>query len=84
MTEFNFDEFMTKAALNERREQLSHKLMCKESISKNHSDQDANGKCNWCGIKIAARSMRPPPPIGYVSNLDEAYDYFYNPDDQQN
>jgi hypothetical protein len=56
------------------------KLSCPETLYGHHSDPDADGKCTWCGRKIAARAQRPLPPVDYVNELDEAYGTFYDPD----
>lgn len=45
-----------------------------------HNEPDANGHCSWCGRKIAPKRFRPKPPVGYVNDMDEYYNMFYNPD----
>lgn len=56
------------------------KLGCPDTLYGHHSDPDAAGKCTWCGQKIAARAERPRAPRGHVTELDEAYGTFYDPD----
>lgn len=51
-----------------------------DTIGGRHNEPDAYGKCNWCGRKIANKRDRPRAPIGYVNNLDEAYEMMYDPD----
>lgn len=78
--EFSFEELMIKAQLRENHEAaLNDRLMCPESVSGRHNDPDAYGKCNWCNRKIASKRQFVKDP-GIRSNLDLAYDYFYNPD----
>jgi hypothetical protein len=42
-------------------------------------DADAKGNCRWCGKRgVDAQAARPP--VFSVSELTEAYGYFYDPD----
>ena len=45
-----------------------------------HNEPNAQGYCSWCGSKIANKRQRPAAPVGYVTDLDEAYNMFYDPD----
>ena len=52
---------------------------CPGSVMGSH-DIDRHGFCYWCLRRVAAPV---PAPTSYpVSELTEAYEYFYNPDEQ--
>ncbi len=50
-----------------------------DNPSGRHNDPNPQGYCTWCGRKIASRSIRFAKPVGYVSDMDEYYDMFYDP-----
>lgn len=52
---------------------------CPGSLTLTH-DTDRNGRCYWCNRLVDAPV---PAPTSYpVSELTEAYEYFYLPDEQ--
>lgn len=51
---------------------------CPESISGHSADKD--GRCYWCKRKIDSKMPKPDPIYGVRSELDLAYEYYYDPD----
>jgi hypothetical protein len=51
---------------------------CPESVS-GHDNGDRNGNCTWCGKRVNSAIRRPEK--FEVSDLTEAYETHYNPDD---
>lgn len=49
---------------------------CTGSVTGTH-DADRKGMCRWCSRKVEAAVPMPHVP---VSDLTEAYEYFYDPD----
>lgn len=52
---------------------------CTESVT-GHGLTDRDGKCPWCGIKTESKMSRLAPQIGATTDIDDSYEYFWDPD----
>lgn len=52
---------------------------CPDTLYGLHGLPDKNGHCSYCKKKIEAKNHRPRLNPNISSELDIAYDYFYDP-----
>lgn len=53
---------------------------CPGSVTSTSCSPDRDGSCVWCGRKVTSALPKPALGRGYMSELDEAYGYIYDPD----
>lgn len=53
---------------------------CPNATHGEHYSLRMDGRCSWCGRKVAAIHPAPDPGRMDVSMLTLYYDYYYNPD----
>lgn len=59
---------------------MADRWKCPEAVGQHDTGGRTDGRCTWCLAQVGSPGPRPGLPRGHVTEMDQEYRRFYDPD----